>query len=297
MLSSFITLFSLFSASVLCADKQAPLKASHLPIVIWHGMGDYFDSDSMQRVNDTLTKTLDGVETYFISLKNTSSADQRATVLGDAMTQVLDVCDELSSMESLKNGFNGIGFSQGGLFMRSVVEMCGLPIHTLITFGSPHNGVTDFPLCDTWLCKQRNRILRSQVYDSKIQDSVIQAQYFRDVNDYDTYIEKSGFLKYVNNEFITNRTYIKNIARLDKLVLVKFNQDRTLVPKESAWMWDTESSDESTPIPFNQTDSYMNDLIGFQSLDKAGKIDFLSVEGEHMKIPDKDLESIATKYL
>jgi palmitoyl-protein thioesterase len=51
------------------------------------------------------------------------------------------VCEQLAKVPELSNGFNAIGFSQGGLFMRAYVERCNQPkVRHLITFGSPHGG-------------------------------------------------------------------------------------------------------------------------------------------------------------
>lgn len=52
------------------------------------------------------------------------------------------MCDQLKEVEGLENGFDGIGFSQGGLFLRAYAERCNdPPLKTLVTFGSPHNGM------------------------------------------------------------------------------------------------------------------------------------------------------------
>ncbi len=45
-------------------------------------------------------------------------------------------------------GFDGIGFSQGGQFLRAYVERCNEPrMRNLITVGAQHQGVYDFPHC------------------------------------------------------------------------------------------------------------------------------------------------------
>jgi palmitoyl-protein thioesterase len=57
------------------------------------------------------------------------------------LLQLETVCEQLASIEELKDGFDGIGFSQGGLFLRAYAEKCNQPaVRRLITFGSPHNG-------------------------------------------------------------------------------------------------------------------------------------------------------------
>ena len=41
-----------------------------------------------------------------------------------------------------------LGFSQGGVFARAMVETCEDEVNALITFGAPHSGVWKFPGCD-----------------------------------------------------------------------------------------------------------------------------------------------------
>ncbi|QPG72765.1 hypothetical protein FOA43_000066 [Brettanomyces nanus] len=272
-------------------DQSTNLAETHLPVVVWHGMGDSYNSESMHWVNETLNSYIPGLDVYSIALKEDGRGDQEASIVGDAMTQILQVCEQLHQESALNEGFNAIGFSQGGLFLRSAMELCGLPINNLITYGSPHNGVVDLPECDSWLCKQRNAFLKKHIYDDKIQDSIIQAQYFRDVYNYDEYMEKSAFLKYVNNELVVNRTYSENLQRLNKLVLVKFDRDKTLVPKESAWFYDIDTVTGDS-IPFTQTENFEYDLIGIRKLYGEGRIDFKEVDGQHMEINEKDLKEI-----
>ncbi|VEU21364.1 DEKNAAC102350 [Brettanomyces naardenensis] len=259
-------------------------------------MGDTYNSEFMQWVNRTLDSYIPGIETYSVRVEEDGREDQEASIVGDAMTEVLGVCDQLRNISQLNEGFNAIGFSQGGLFLRSAMEVCGLPIHNLITYGSPHNGFVDLPVCKDWLCRKRNKFLKQHLYDSKVQDSLIQAQYFRDVYNYDDYIEKSIFLKFVNNEFIANRTYAENLSKLNKLAMVMFTKDVTVVPKESAWYYDIDPDTDRT-TSFTETMGYKDDLIGMKTLHKQGRIDFLQIENAHMQIDEDDLALIAGRYL
>ncbi len=60
------------------------------------------------------------------------------------------MCEELRAVPELANGYNGIGFSQGGQFLRAVVERCqhlGPRASKLITMGAQHQGVANIPGC------------------------------------------------------------------------------------------------------------------------------------------------------
>lgn len=55
---------------------------------------------------------------------------------------------------------NIVGISQGGLIARTVVERCAdLKVHTLFTFGSPHNGISVYQKCMKWYCPLVNHFL------------------------------------------------------------------------------------------------------------------------------------------
>ena len=49
-----------------------------------------------------------------------------------------------------QNGFNLIGFSQGGIIARYVLQYCpaGEKVQNFITFGSPHGGQSGIPTCN-----------------------------------------------------------------------------------------------------------------------------------------------------
>ena len=87
--------------------------------------------------------------------------------------------------------------------MRGLIERCPLEVNNLITFGSPHLGVLELPLCKDrfdWLCKRRNALLKKQVWHDSVQKRVIPAQYFRDPANIDQYLEHSNYLADINNE-------------------------------------------------------------------------------------------------
>ncbi|KAK6203186.1 Alpha/Beta hydrolase protein [Scheffersomyces amazonensis] len=271
------------------------------PVVLWHGLGDNFNSSFIHRASQILDVHYPGIYVFPISLGETPSDDQHKSFFGDANIELEDVCEQLRNNTILQDGFDAVGFSQGGLFLRALVERCsGLKVHNLITFGSPHNGVSELPLCEDpsdWVCKTRNSLLKKQVWYDTVQKRVIPAQYFRDPYVYETYLKHSNFLADVNNEKeIVNQTYKENFQNLNKLILIDFTQDTTLVPKDSAWFYDSEAETGET-LEFTETRIYKEVLIGLQKLYKENRIDFLSIEEDHMRITDEYFNKIAIEYL
>jgi palmitoyl-protein thioesterase len=78
-------------------------------------------------------------------------------------------------------------------------------------------------------------MLRRGAYSYYVRDHVIQAQYFKDPFQLDSYYKHNIFLPYINNELpAINQTYSKSLKKLNKFILVKFSKDSMIVPRESA---------------------------------------------------------------
>jgi palmitoyl-protein thioesterase len=115
--------------------------------------------------------------------------------------------------------------------MRAYVQKCNdPPVKTLMTFGSPHSGVADIPNCQhmespSASCTLMRSIVRNGVYWGWIQNSVVQAQYFRRWQDLDSYYSGNIFLPDLNQEGPfekSNPEYVEQLAKLEKLVLVRY---------------------------------------------------------------------------
>ena len=55
--------------------------------------------------------------------------------------QVDEVCQKIKSDPHLQDGYNALGFSQGGQFLRAVAQRCPNKMRTLISVGGQHQGV------------------------------------------------------------------------------------------------------------------------------------------------------------
>jgi palmitoyl-protein thioesterase len=278
-------------------------KPAPRPVVIWHGMGDSADSEGMQSVAQTIVDIAG--PRYMVSV-SLGEDDQRATFFGDVDAQVDAVCQLLSEDDDLAGGFDAIGFSQGGQFLRAYVERCNVPpIKKLITFGSQHMGVAALPGCpegeNSITCSIAREIASRAVYSEFVQSRVVQAQYFRDVARLEEYLEAVRFLPDINNERDRKTpAYKSNLASLEKLALVLFTEDVTVIPKETAWFGyyaDADAAAENNVTEMRGLPIYKDDWIGLKGLDKVGKIDFLECEGAHMQIPEEFLEDVVKKYI
>ena len=285
-----------------------------LPVVIWHGLGDSADADGLKDIAALLDEIHPGTYVHIISLgKSEGSADRSSTFFGNVTEQVEQVCEQLATHNILSTApaIDAIGFSQGGQFLRGYVERCGhwAPrIRSLITFGSQHNGIAEFQKCESatdWICHGANALLKSStVWSQFVQNRLVPAQYYRpgETDDYENYLEYSNFLADVNNERESkNGSYAENLAELERMVLVVFKDDITVIPRESGWFSEIELVKEGDKeirkvIELKDRKIYKEDWIGLRALDKKGGLVFEEVEGEHMQLKEKDLKRLFKKY-
>jgi len=249
-----------------------------------------------------------------VYIDENQDSDRKAGFYGNVKEQVAFVAAQLASIPELTNGFDAIGFSQGGQFLRAYVERYDHPpVHNLITFGSQHMGVSDIPPCRRYdfVCQMARSAAKSAVYSHWAQQNIITAQYYRDPANLGAYLSASQFLPYINNEIpeSRNETYKRNLASLHNLVLVMFTEDKTVIPKETAWFGaevvNEEGSRGASQTSFSISEQvvvhmrlqpiYLEDWIGLRDLDDRGAIIFEECEGEHMHL-GKCWEPLVKKF-
>lgn len=261
-----------------------------------------YKAEGLQSIAELVNDTVGGTYTYFIRLDEDPSADRTATFLGNVTMQIEQACEDLRSHPILSqaSAVNAIGFSQGGQFLRAYVERCNNPrVANLITFGSQHNGISEFNNCgDTdWLCKTWSGYLKSNTWSEWVQSHLVPAQYFRDPEDLDSYLTYSNFLVDVNNEReIKNSTYKKNIEALENFAMYMFANDTTVVPKETAFFHEVNTTSGKV-IKLQERQLYKEDWLGLKSLDEANKLHLNTIPGEHMQLAEDVLTEVFEKYL
>ncbi|KAL4448301.1 hypothetical protein ABPG75_005520 [Micractinium tetrahymenae] len=268
---------------------------SWLPIVMWHGMGDSCCSTGFGAVKTFIEATLPGVFVHSIATARSPMADLMGSYFGNLNEQVDRVCDELMGMEELKDGYVAVGFSQGGQFLRAVLQRCqhlGPRMHTLVTLGSQHQGVMSVPGCPQpdpagegppFYCRLMQGLIGRGAYAPWVQSHVVQAQYVKDPYHLDLYLTHSIFLADINGEVpgrLPPARYRENLASLQRLVLFQFDDDDMVVPKESAHFG---FFNGSALLAMRDTPLYQQDWIGLKALDEADRLTMLHTPGRHMR--------------
>ena len=259
-------------------------------------MGDECcDARSIGGVADRIRSSL-GTSSVVESLvvANSGSKDASAnsqvyaSFFGNAIEQADAACAHLLERYGGES-INMVGFSQGGQLLRAVVERCeGLNVNNLVSLGGQHQGVSTVPGCasshgDSIFCRSMQQLVNYGVYTSFVQARSIQAQYVKDPYRLDAYASKSIFLADINNEKAgakVNTDYKRRLLRINKLVLFRFRDDVTVVPRDSSWF----SFDNGTAVvPMEQTDLYRDDTIGLRALNERGDVLRLECPGAHMQ--------------
>jgi palmitoyl-protein thioesterase len=271
-----------------------------LPLVIWHGLGDNYAADGITSVGELAQEIHPGILVYNIRLDDDPSNDRSASFFGNLTLQIAKVCDDLATHPILSTApaIDAIGFSQGGQFLRGYVERCNNPpVRNLITFGSQHNGISEFQKCEDtdWLCKGAQALLRGNTWSGFVQSRLVPAQYYRNPNDLERYLEHSNFLADINNERgVKNETYKENLRKLENFVMYLFEDDTTVIPKETSWFAEVNGT-EVTDL--RERTIYTEDWLGLKELDGKGALKFEKAEGDHMTLTKKMLIEVFSKYL
>jgi len=205
------------------AAASDPPATGPLPVVLWHGMGDSCCAlGSIGGVAKFIESRL-GVFAHSVATGEGELRDVASSFYGNVNDQVATVCRELTTSadlaRELRGGFNMVGFSQGGQFLRAVVQRCGHelpgPVHALVTLGAQHAGVSNAPACAgaetgdggggggngaAAACAAMQAALALGAYSPWVRDHVVQAQYFKAPGSIDEYLERNVFLPDINNE-------------------------------------------------------------------------------------------------
>lgn len=106
------------------------------------------------------------------------------------------------------------------------------------------------------------------------QNFLTPATYWHDLSE-QRYRQCSSFLAILNNVKEINFDYIKNLQSLEKLVLVKYQLDQSVIPNESTFFgyWDLNRK----AIQLEETTLFVDDRLGLRSMKENGQLIFLTL--------------------
>jgi palmitoyl-protein thioesterase len=143
---------------------------------------------------------------------------------------------------------------------RAVAQRCpDPPMLSLVSLGGQHQGVYGLPNCFSGLsCRLLAKTISLGVYFGLIQNNFVQASYWHDPLDENAYRKYNSFIADINQERSFNADYKTNMLKLKNLVLVKFEYDQMIQPRESQWFGFYKENDLSRVYTLEESPLFLN---------------------------------------
>lgn len=245
---------------------------SYHAVVIIHGV--LTGSDSMETISNRIQEIHPGTPVYntvrFAGWSSLEPMWQQVEEIG---------MDVLSIGAAFPEGINLIGYSQGGLLARAILQR--FPMHNVrnfISLSSPQAGQYGtrflhlfFPdlVCET----------AYELFYSRLGQHTSIGNYWNDPYHQELYYKYSKFLPYVNNEkdVYNNSDYKTGLTKLKRMILIGGPDDGVITPWQSSHFGYYDNN--NTVIEMRDRSIYKNDVIGLKTLDKQGKLKLITVPG------------------
>jgi len=277
-----------------------------LPIVITHGMGDSCFNPGMKSIT-AAAGTHKGVYSVCVPGGKNQIAD---TLSGFFVTMNKNVdifAAKVAADPKLSGGFDALGLSQGNSVIRGYIQRYNNPpVRNYLSIHGTVMGVSGFPNCNPndpkyphGICKTIAEALGPLAYTSLIQDSLFQANYFRDPMRWNTtqYQQNSQIAQWNNeNPATVNATLKTNFEALHSYSMVKAMKDTMVFPNAGEWWGEFASGQYVNTVAMKDSPLYKNNNFGLKTVDEAMKIRFNSTAGEHLQFTVEQLESWIDLY-
>ncbi|XP_047306571.1 palmitoyl-protein thioesterase 1-like [Impatiens glandulifera] len=271
--------------------------AYSLPFVVFHGITESCTNSELKTFTDLLSRW-SGSQGHCIEIGNGA----RDSLFMPLTKQTKIACEKVKNISELSQGYNIVGISQGNILTRAVIEFCeGAPqVNNYVSLGGPHAGVASIPFCGSGrFCNLVDYLMKLGVYSKYVQENFAPAGYTKIPTAINQYMQGCKFLPKLNNEYKDhkNDVYKRRLASLQNLVLIMFEDEEVLVPKESSWFGYFADGSRDKVLPVQETALYQEDWIGLRSLDEAGRVQFINVSGVHLEISEIDTMKYIVPYL
>ena len=195
--------------------------------------------------------------------------------------QARDILENVKDIASQYDQVIAVGYSQGGLIWRHIIEMWD--DHNVVLFislASPQHGVYGTPPLLEMFFPFLDRLSRSKLaYKlaySPLGHVLSFLNYYVDPTNYDLHLKRNKFLTQLNNEVGTPAEKArrkKNFLKLSKFVLVGGPGENVIDPWQSTvFGYYTEYGFDKGMIPMEESRLFLEDLFGLRTLAGRGDL-------------------------
>nr|XP_039251353.1 lysosomal thioesterase PPT2-A-like [Styela clava]XP_039251354.1 lysosomal thioesterase PPT2-A-like [Styela clava] len=256
---------------------------SYKPVIIIHGILE--GASGLEELKSYIDKAHPGTEVHAIDMFDYYNSFEPMWNQVEAIRNVTH-----SIMKSAKNGVHIIGYSQGGLIARGLIQTTDdHNVDNFIALSSPLNGQYGDTYVFNWLFPH---IIKEEMYKlfyTKYGQSWSIGNYWKDPHEITRYEEYSDFLAQLNKEVKAENSKFKtswknNFTRLKKLVLIGGPDDEVITPWQSAQFGFYNGHELVEPM--KNLKVYRDDSFGLLTLDKSESIQTCTFPGvRHLRWP------------
>lgn len=245
---------------------------SYKPVLIVHGVLTHYTS--MNELANRIREIHPGTKVYvtneFGGLWSLEPMWHQVRKIGDEFMRISAVHPE---------GFHVIGYSQGGLISRAILET--YPDHnvqTFISLSAPQAGEYGTNFLHIVYPDLALKTAYKMFY-SRMGQLTSVGNYWNDPYHQSLYYEHNRFLPYINNEIedFNRNSFKEGIVKLEKMVLIGGPDDGIIEPWESSYFG--YYNDRAEVVEMRDRNIYKLDLFGLKTLDDAGKLDIHKISG------------------
>ncbi|XP_068239467.1 lysosomal thioesterase PPT2-A [Palaemon carinicauda] len=245
--------------------------SAYRPVVVIHGVWDL--RFSLDFLADMIQEEHPGTEVHVIDLLH--GWKSLAPLWYQVKTFYAKI---LPIMQKAENGIILIGYSQGGVLSRGIIESMDHNITRFISLSSPQAGQYG----DEFLRLIFPQYIKETAYElfySKMGQSISVGNYWNDPHHQELYYKYSNYLPYLNNEVDGSykKDYRKNFLKLEHLILIGGPDDGVITPWQSSHFAYFDENENVTEM--RDQYYYRTDTFGLRTLDKAGKVTIYEVPG------------------
>lgn len=264
-----------FSGKLVCICTYLLLEicvTAYKPVVIIHGV--LAGNSTMLPMAERIQKAHPGTKVYVTDKFGGWSS------LAPMWHQIQEMGEDLMKISAAHpEGINLIGYSQGGLIARGILEQ--FPNHnvdTFISLSSPQAGQYGTKFLHLFFPGLVCRTAYELFYSDIGQHTSV-GNYWNDPHHEYLYQNYSRFLPYINNEIVSSQSnsYKDGITRLRNLVLIGGPDDGVITPWQSSHFGYFDENEEVVEV--RNRKAYVSDKFGLKTLDKKMRLKLIELNG------------------